>query len=181
MLLFKESAEVISIDNGQYNSYDFSRWVEISAYRKNSGWCEDEESESVSTFSIEIRVPRIIRLVFYDKFPKSYSKFNRRNIFARDENRCQYCGKRFQLSELSLDHIVPRSQGGGNTWTNIVCACTECNKDKGGRRPEEAGMKLIRKPVKPKHYNDLRLRFNSSKYKSWKQFLNNAYWTVPLE
>ncbi len=181
VLLFKESAEVISIDNGQYNSYDFSRWVEISAYRDKCRWREEEEFESVNTFSIEIRVPKIIRLVFYDKFPKSYVKFNRKNIFARDENRCQYCGKRFPLSELSLDHVVPRSQGGGNSWTNIVCACTECNKHKGGRRPDEAGVKLIRKPVKPKHCPNLRLRLSSHKYKSWKQFLDNAYWTVPLE
>ena len=180
LLLFKESAEVVSIDNGQYNSYNFSRWVEVSAYKAKCGLQEIEDFERVSTFSIEIRVPKIIRLLVYDKFPKSYIKLNRRNIFARDENRCQYCGKRYPLPELSLDHIIPRSQGGGNTWANIVCACTECNKHKGGRRPDQAGMKLIRKPVKPRHCPDLRLRLNSKKYQSWKQFLDNAYWSVPL-
>ena len=159
LLLCKESAEVISIDNGQYNSYNFSRWVEVSAYKAKCGLPEIEDFERVSTFSREIKVPKII---------------------ARDENRCQYCGKRYPLSELSLDHIIPRSKGGENTWANIVCACTECNKHKGGRKPEEAGMKLIRKPVKPRHCPNLRLRLNSKKYQSWKQFLDNAYWSVPL-
>ncbi len=180
-LLFKENAEVVSIDNGQYNSYDFSSWVDVSSYKANCKLPEDDNFERIRTFSIEIRVPKIIRLVFYDKLPKSSVKFNRRNIFARDENRCQYCGKRFPTSELSLDHIIPRSLGGRSSWTNIVCACTQCNKRKGGHRLHEAGMKLIRRPTKPRHCPVLRLRLNSNRYHSWKQFLDNAYWSTPLE
>ena len=180
-LLFKESAEVVSIDNGQYNSYDFSSWVDVSAFKAEYELPDEDAYESIRTFSIEIRVPKIIRLVVYDKLPKTKVKFNRKNIFARDKNVCQYCGKRFPTSELSLDHVVPRTQGGISTWKNIVCACTDCNKHKGGRRPVEAGMKLIRKPVQPKHCPIIQLKLGSNKYQSWKQFLDNAYWSVPLE
>jgi 5-methylcytosine-specific restriction endonuclease McrA len=180
-LLFKESAEVVSIDNGQYNSYDFSSWVDVSAFKEEFELSDEEQYESIRTFSIEIRVPKIIRLVVYDKLPKTRVKFNRKNIFARDKNICQYCGKRFPTSELSLDHVVPRTQGGISTWKNIVCACTGCNKHKGGRIPVEAGMKLIRKPVQPKHCPIIQLKLGSNKYQSWKQFLDNAYWSVPLE
>ena len=180
-LLCKESAEVVSIDNGQYNSYNFSSWLDVSLYREEYGLSDNDEHEWIRTFSLEIRVPKIIRLLIYDKLPKASVKFNRKNIFARDENRCQYCGKKFPMPELSLDHVIPRSQGGESTWANIVCACTECNKRKGGLRPREANMKLIRKPVKPRHSPIIQLKLNSNKYNSWMQFLDNAYWSVPLE
>jgi 5-methylcytosine-specific restriction endonuclease McrA len=126
-------------------------------------------------------VPRIVRLLGYDRMPKSTVKFNRRNLFARDENRCQYCGHRFPMSELSLDHVVPRSRGGPTTWENVVCACVACNVKKGGRTPDEAHMKLVKKPVKPKTSPLVSLKLGSSKYQSWRAFLDNAYWTVELK
>ena len=180
-MLCKESAEVVSIDDGQYNSYDFTSWVDVSAFKAECELPDEDRYESIKTFSLEVRVPKIIRLVVYDKLPKATVKFNRKNIFARDKNRCQYCGKKVPTSELSLDHVIPRTQGGTSNWKNIVCACTNCNKHKGGRRPEEAGMKLICKPVKPNHCPLIQLKLGSNKYNSWKQFLNNAYWSVPLE
>ncbi len=180
-MLCKESAEVVSVDDGQYNSYDFSSWVDVSAFKAEYEVSEEDQYESIKTFSLEIRVPKIIRLVVYDKFPKANIKFNRKNIFARDKNKCQYCGKKFPTSELSLDHVIPRTQGGTSNWKNIVCACTNCNKHKGGRRPAEAGMKLICEPVKPQSCPIIQLKLGSNKYNSWKQFLNNAYWSVPLE
>lgn len=180
-LLCKEAAEVISVDDGKYNSYDFESWKDVSIYKVKLGLYEHEETSWIKTVSLDIEVPKIIRLLFYDKLPQSNVKFNRRNIFARDENKCQYCGKRFPTSELSLDHIVPKAYDGKTTWTNIVCACTECNKRKGGRTPEQACMKLIRKPLKPKHSPILSLKLRSDKYRSWKQFLDEAYWSVPLK
>jgi len=180
-MLCKESAEVVSIDDGQYNSYDFTSWVDVFAFKAECELPDEDRYESIKTFSLEVRVPKIIRLVVYDKLPKATVKFNRKNIFARDKNRCQYCGKKVPTSELSLDHVIPRTQGGTSNWKNIVCACTNCNKHKGGRRPEEAGMKLICKPVKPNHCPLIQLKLGSNKYNSWKQFLNNAYWSAPLE
>ena len=165
-MLCKESAEVVSIDDGQYNSYDFTSWVDVSAFKAECELPDEDRYESIKTFSLEVRVPKIIRLVVYDKLPKATVKFNRKNIFARDKNRCQYCGKKVPTSELSLDHVIPRTQGGTSNWKNIVCACTNCNKHKGGRRPEEAGMKLICKPVKPNHCPLIQLKLGSNKYNS---------------
>jgi len=135
----------------------------------------------VRTVSSEIQVPRVIRLLDYDKLPKQTVKFNRRNIFARDNNQCQYCGKKFPTSELSLDHVMPRSQGGQSTWENIVCACVACNVRKGGRTPKEAHMALIRRPEKPKRSPLLNLKLTHRKYQSWRTFLDNAYWSVELK
>ncbi len=180
-MLCKESAEVVSIDDGQYNSHNFTSWVDVSAFKAECELPDGERYESIKTFSLEIRVPKIIRLVVYDKLPKATVKFNRKNIFARDKSRCQYCGKKVPTSELSLDHVIPRTQGGTSSWKNIVCACTNCNKHKGGRRPEEAGMKLICKPVKPNRCPLIQLKLGSNKYNSWKQFLNSVYWSAPLE
>jgi 5-methylcytosine-specific restriction endonuclease McrA len=127
-----------------------------------------------------IQVPRVIRLIGFDRMPRQAIKFNRRNIFARDGNLCQYCGKRFPTSELSLDHVLPRSQGGGSSWENIVCACVACNVRKGGRTPKQASMALIRRPEKPKRSPMLNQKLTNSKYESWKTFLENAYWSVEL-
>ncbi|MHC5037422.1 MAG: HNH endonuclease [Planctomycetota bacterium] len=177
-LLFKQIAEVISVQNEQYLSFDFESWKELSALRDNF---PGEETEVVRTVSFEILVPRIIRLLFYDKLPRHDVRFNRRNIFARDGNRCQYCGRRFSTTELSLDHVIPRSLGGQSTWENLVCACTECNARKGGRLPAAAGMRLRRQPVKPKRNPVFRISLGSKKYRSWKQFLSAAYWEVELK
>ncbi len=147
-LLCKELAEVVAIEDGTYASYDFATWADLSAYR--AAHFRQEDDDWVRTASAEIQAPRVIRLLGYDKVPRQTVKFNRRNIFARDHSQCQYCGRKFVTSELSLDHVVPRSQGGGTTWENIVCACVDCNVRKGGRTPRQANMTLIRKPEKPK-------------------------------
>ena len=178
-LLCKEIAEVVSLEDGQFATYDFETWRELSEYRRLN--FRQEEDDWVRTVNAEIQVPRVIRLLGYDKLPKQTVKFNRRNIFARDHNQCQYCGKKYPTSELSLDHVVPRSQGGGNTWENIVCACVGCNVRKGGRTPKQAHMHLIRKPEKPKRSPLLNLKLTQKKYQSWQSFIDNAYWNVELK
>lgn len=177
-LLCKQLAEVVSIEDGQWCTYDFESWRDISEMR-----CEFKEPDQdwVRTVSLEIQVPRIIRLLRYERVPKQGVKFNRRNIFARDDNRCQYCGRKFSTTLLSLDHVIPRSQGGGATWENIVCACMDCNVKKGGRTPHQAHMKLIKKPVKPSTSPVVSIKLGNRKYQSWKTFLDNAYWTVELK
>jgi 5-methylcytosine-specific restriction endonuclease McrA len=178
-LLCKELAEVVSLEEGQFATYDFQSWSELSEYRARH--FRQEEDDWVRTPTAEIQVPRVIRLLEYDKMPKQTVKFNRRNIFARDHNQCQYCGKKFPTTELSLDHVIPRTQGGQSTWDNIVCACVSCNVRKGGRTPREANMALIRKPEKPKRSPLLNLKLTHSKYQSWRSFLDSAYWSVELK
>jgi len=180
LLLCREMAEVVSVDDGAYNSYDLSSWMELSRMRTRFEAEKRDHHEWVKTPALTIRVPRIVRLLFYDKLPRRTVRFNRRNIYARDANRCQYCGRRFPTSELSLDHVVPRSRGGQSTWENMVCACTACNVKKGGRLPREAGMKLTRKPMAPRRSPVVRLKLKHSRYQSWKEFLANAYWSVEL-
>jgi 5-methylcytosine-specific restriction endonuclease McrA len=178
-LLCKDLAEVVSLEDGQYATYDFSSWREVSEYRAQ--FFREEDDDWLRTVNCEIQVPRVIRLIGYEKLPKQTVKFNRRNIFARDNNQCQYCGKKFPISELSLDHVVPRSQAGASTWENIVCACLACNVRKGGRTPRQAHMSLIRKPEKPKRSPMLNLKLSHKKYQSWRTFLDNAYWSVELK
>jgi 5-methylcytosine-specific restriction endonuclease McrA len=178
-LLCKELAEVVTLEDGQFATYDFSTWREVSEYRAKHFRHEDDDW--VRTSSAEIQAPRVIRLLSYDRVPKQTVKFNRRNIFARDGNQCQFCGKRFPTSELSLDHVIPRSQGGKTTWENIVCACVDCNVRKGGRTPRQAHMTLVRKPEKPKRSPLLSLKLTQKKYQTWQTFLDNAYWNVELK
>jgi 5-methylcytosine-specific restriction endonuclease McrA len=178
-LLCKELAEVVSLEGDRFTTYDFTSWRELSAFRDQ--FFGEEDDDWVRTVNSEIRVPRVIRLLGYDKLPKQTVKFNRRNIFARDHNLCQYCGKKYPTAELSLDHVVPRSQGGLNTWENIVCACVACNVRKGGRTPKQAHMTLIRKAEKPKRSPVLNLKLTQKKYRSWQAFLDNAYWDVELK
>lgn len=176
-LLVKDLAEVVTVEDGYYQSYNFHSWREVSEARSQFRGPDDD---FVRTVQFDIAVPRVIRLLGYDRLPRQRVKFNRRNLFARDHNRCQYCGKRFATSELSLDHIIPRSRGGLATWDNIVCACLKCNVRKGGRTPREANMALIREPVEPRTSPVLHLKLSHGKYRSWKAFLDHAYWSVEL-
>jgi len=178
VMLFKDAAEVIAVESGQYLNYDFSTWTEISELQKEF---EPTAYSWVRTPRLEIAVPKIIRLFGYDRLPRQQVKLNRRNIYARDTNRCQYCGKHFATKELTIDHIVPRVQGGEHTWVNLVCACVRCNTRKGGRTPSQAHMRLIRKPIRPRRNPAITLRLGIDKYQSWKAFLNDAYWTVELK
>ena len=177
-LLYRNLVEVVAADNGAYSAYDFDSWVEVSVARQTF---EPHAHDWIRTVHFQIAVPRVVRLLEYDRLPKSNVKLNRRNLFARDRNRCQYCGRRFPTPELSIDHIVPRSQGGKNTWENIVCACVKCNTKKGGRTPEQAHMRLISKPVRPKRSPVLTIKLSDQRYASWKQFLDFAYWNVELK
>lgn len=177
-LLFRDLAEVIHVGEGEYLSYDFGSWADLSLAKAR--FPEAERHDWVRTVRYEIAVPKVVRLLGYDRLPAQHVKLNRRNLFARDRNRCQYCGHTFPTSELSIDHVLPRSQGGADTWENLVCACVRCNAKKGGRTPEQAGIVLVTKPVRPRRNPVIALRMGQEKYASWKAFLDNAYWSVEL-
>jgi len=177
VLLWKQIAEVVSVEDESYNTYDFSSWAEVSQYRRRF---QPEKHEWIRTIRFDLAVPRVIRLLTYDNVPRTRVRLNRRNLFARDGSRCQYCGRKFKTSELSIDHVVPRSRGGVTEWTNVVCACLKCNVKKGGRTPAEAHMHLIKEPRQPRFSPVITVRAGSAKYRSWKQFLNAAYWHVEL-
>ena len=184
-LLVRDLAEVIRVDDGSFAGYDFESWADIGQAKDRFAQIDPNTGhahyEFVRTVQMDVAVPKIIRLLGYDRLPVQGVKLNRRNIFARDKNQCQYCGRSFPTSELSLDHVVPRTQGGGTSWENLVCCCVKCNSKKGGRTPDQAHMPLTREPVKPKRNPLLSVRIGHAKYASWKTFLDNAYWSVELK
>ena len=125
-LLYQGIAKAV---DDQYRTFDFQSWSELSVAVRE---------ESIGLINGAIRIPRVILLLTYDRVPKRQIRFNRHNVYARDRNQCQYCGKRLARPDLTLDHVVPRSQGGRSTWENIVCSCQYCNRRKGGRTPRQA-------------------------------------------
>ena len=132
------------------------------------------EDEFVHTASRRIRLPKVIRLFNYNKYPKRDLKFNRHNIIARDNNQCQYCGKKFPSTALSIDHVKPRSRGGNYCWENAVASCHRCNTRKGGKLPQEANMKLLKKPVAPPYDPFLVVKLGEPKYRLWKEFISET-------
>ena len=171
VLLFREVAEVIDIEEGQFNNYDFTMWCELSRMRIEDKHPHDDWIRAVN---FEVQVPRIVRLTRFDRQHATTLRLNRRNLFARDDHRCQYCGQVLPMNQLSLDHVLPRSRGGETTWENIVASCVKCNTKKGGRTPQEARMKLMRHPVRPSHNPLLSVKLGNPKYESWKSFLPRA-------
>ena len=107
---------------------------------------EEENGHYLHSARVAIRLPSVIRLLEYRRIPHQTRALSRKNILLRDRNTCQFCGAVFPSSELTLDHVVPRSRGGRSSWENLVACCYRCNNSKGDRTPEEAGLKLARKP-----------------------------------
>lgn len=110
----------------------------------------EQYDERITSPTWALEKPAVVRLRKPVRAPRAGAvRFTRRNVYARDAYTCQYCGARRLASELNYDHVVPRSRGGKTTWDNIVTSCFGCNDRKGDKTPHEAGMKLLRKPVRP--------------------------------
>jgi 5-methylcytosine-specific restriction endonuclease McrA len=172
-LLFEGRAQaVLSMNDGSFQTFSFSEWQDFSERQPHP--------ESIYTISFRIRVPRVILLALFDRLPKKEVKFTRHNIFERDQNTCQYCGQIFERKDLNLDHVIPRDRGGPTSWENIVCSCIPCNTRKANCTPHEAGMRLIRKPKRPKWRPFVQINFGLSYHDSWKHFLDLAYWNVEI-
>lgn len=113
---------------------------------KGAALAEEESAKEIRSASLVVRVPSVIRLLEYHRIPYQTRVLSRRNILIRDHYTCQYCAGTFPAAELTLDHVLPRSQGGKSAWENLVACCYACNNRKGDRTPEQAGMKLLRAP-----------------------------------
>jgi 5-methylcytosine-specific restriction endonuclease McrA len=125
-LLFEGHAHVVLGDQeGAFQTYGFKEWQDLSRHAPHE--------PSIRTVSFRIRVPRVILLLFFDRLPRKEVKFTRHNIFERDKNTCQYCGRSCDRHELNLDHVMPRDRGGPTSWENIVCSCIDCNTRKANR------------------------------------------------
>jgi 5-methylcytosine-specific restriction endonuclease McrA len=160
--------------NEQYRTFDFASWSDLSV---------SMHDDTIGLVDRVVRVPRVILLLAYDRVPRRQVRFSRFNIYNRDRNICQYCGRRFSRSELNLDHVVPRSQGGLSRWENVVCSCHTCNRRKGGRTPEQAGMKLLRPARRPEWTPFMLETFSLRRYTEWMPFLSTvdaSYWNTEL-
>jgi 5-methylcytosine-specific restriction endonuclease McrA len=167
VLLYKDHVRAV---DAEYRTYDFENWSDIPI---------QQTDHFVTTPSRRILIPHVVQLLSFDKMPRQEVKFSRGNIYLRDHNRCQYCGRRFPSSELSLDHVVSVSRGGRSHWENVVCACLPCNVKKGNKLLSECRMQLTRLPHRPKWHPLHRLQ--GRQYPDiWKNFLDQAYWNVEL-
>lgn len=175
-LLCQGHAQVIHPAEDTYHVFSMMDWIDFSADNPLL-----EQEPCVHTIRYRILMPKIILLTAFDRLPRKEIKFTRNNVFERDRNRCQYCGRKFDRSELNLDHVIPRDYGGRTTWENVVCSCVPCNIRKANRLPHEAGMRLLHKPQRPKWRPFISTVVTNPAYESWKHFLDLAYWNVELE
>ena len=169
-LLYQGVARAI---DDEFRLLDFEGWAELAAANE----------DAIHTPTRAIRVPRVVVLVAHAHLPHHRVRFSRLNVYARDESACQYCGRRRARSELNLDHVIPRSRGGSTSWENVVCSCVACNLRKGGRTPEEAGMRLLRQPSRPRWTAVFRAAARRAIHRQWIPFLglvDAAYWNVEL-
>jgi 5-methylcytosine-specific restriction endonuclease McrA len=162
--------QVRAVD-AEYRTYDFRNWQDIPVQPRDA---------CINTPSRQILVPHVVLLLAFERMPRQEVKFSRGNIYLRDHNRCQYCGRKFPSSELSLDHVIPISRGGKSTWDNVVCACLPCNVKKGNKLLSECGIQIKRQPVRPRWHPLHRLQGRAYP-EIWKNFLDQAYWSVELK
>ena len=138
-----------------------------------------EYDTEIRAQSLIVRIPSIVRLrKAFRRYAKPV-KFSRVNIYARDSYRCQYCGVKCTIDELTYDHVIPRSKGGKTTWENIVSACYACNRRKANRTPIEAGMKLRTTPARPTWMPSVQIRVSArSVPDAWRDYV---YWTGEID
>jgi 5-methylcytosine-specific restriction endonuclease McrA len=174
-LLFRDLAEVVHLDNGKFATHNFHSWQQASQLRAD---LKQPHEDWIRAVNFEIQVPRVIRLLDFDRLPVQKLHLNRRSVLARDKNCCQYCGHRFPSQQLTVDHVTPRSLGGLTTWENVVCACLGCNTRKGGRTPKEAKMALVQHPVRPKRNPVVVMKLSHPKYQAWRTWLDGVSWDL---
>lgn len=167
-LVFSERAKVVDVND--YQLYDWFDWANQQPR---------EGDPFIQAVSQRICVPEVISLTQYNRLPDTSVAFSRRNLFKRDRFMCQYCGIRPKSDELTIDHVIPRSHGGGSTWENCVLACIDCNHSKADRTPDGAMMRLKKAPVRPP-WSPVYSRYNT-RFESWSKFISDAYWNAELQ
>ena len=176
------TSHAVVIDPEDHQRYNFADWAALSKMKVEA---QQHNGKIVRSQNLVIMVPDIIALLFYDKLPPREAVLSRHSIFERDGYRCAYCkdGKRLKPKDLTLDHVIPRIQGGKNSWENLVTACIACNSKKGGMSPKEAGMTLYIRPRKPEWQGRLgvKLGLHVKVKESWQMYLDKAYWGAGLK
>ncbi len=168
-LVYQCVARAVNPDDGSLHR--FQSWADLRM---------PDDALCIRTPSLRIPVPEVVVLDRYGRVPRRQVPFNRRNLFVRDGSRCQYCRRPLESSEVTVDHVRPRAQGGRSSWENCVLACVACNRRKAHRTPEQAGMHLRHAPVQPRW--SPRLLFSGiPRRASWERIIGEAYWNVDLD
>jgi 5-methylcytosine-specific restriction endonuclease McrA len=158
VMLWNESARVVEPD--EYRTYGWEEWMALGP---------PPGAPCIRAAQARLRVPEVVCLTRYDRLPSSAVAFSRRNVAKRDHYTCQYCGAQPGRESITIDHVVPRSQGGVTCWTNCVAACVGCNARKADRTPEQAGMHLRHRPARPSWQP--RYAMPEDRVASWSRFL----------
>jgi hypothetical protein len=163
-LIFQESASPLDRD---YIAYSYEDWIAFS--NKNS-----DIYPTIGVVDGKLALPEIITLKKYDRLPTRDVKFSRMSLVDRDKHTCAYCGGIFDKKHLTIDHIIPRAQGGKTTWMNTISACFTCNNVKANRTPEQANMHLRFKPRKPEWFSPFNNLKPDHPCKSWNHFMQKV-------
>jgi 5-methylcytosine-specific restriction endonuclease McrA len=159
-LIYRDVARAV---DSEYQTFDFEEWIAVSV--------RVTEAPVIGTARGPVLLPRVIALTAYDRIPRRHVRYSRVNVFTRDRYTCQYCGARPPRSQLNLDHVVPRALGGKTTWENVVCSCVDCNRRKGGRTPQQARFRLLRRPGRPRWTPLVNLAVSHPRHEEWRPFL----------
>jgi 5-methylcytosine-specific restriction endonuclease McrA len=166
ILVFRAAARVICPES--YEIYDLEGWLSRSAKTAPTL----ARSRVIRSPGCSFEVPEVILLSVYGGIPRMEVAFSRRNLYRRDGLRCQYCNSDHSTSDLSIDHVMPRSRGGKTSWENCVLACVRCNTKKANRTPKESGLPLRRKPRRPS-WSPLTEIVPQARPPSWARFLRS--------
>jgi len=158
-LVFRDRAVIVDTDT--YELYDWLGWIDLPV---------KDGDEFISSSSSNIKIPEVIVLTDYNKVPNFDIRLTKRNIYLRDSGICQYTGKKLGKHDYDVDHVIPKAQGGKNSWPNMVLCDKNVNRKKANRTPEEAGISLIRKPFKPKA-STIMIEPGYKEPESWSKFL----------
>lgn len=155
----------------EYTLFDFEEWCVASVEQMDDPYA----FQYIGTPSFSIRLPEIIVLSYFNGYIHNTLRFSRKNLLARDHHKCQYCSCPLNGKNLTIDHVMPRSRGGKDTWENVVLACNTCNVRKGNRTPEEAKMKLLRKPGAPRWLPNFGMPVLQEELSTWRRFVDGAH------
>lgn len=162
-LMFSDNAKAILIEEDKVVPLDWNDWVNVNP---------SENDRKIKTVRGYIKIPSIIVLNYYDKIPRQTIKFTQKSLWERDNFTCQYTGKKVNKTNGNIDHIIPKAKGGKTSWENCVIAHKEINAIKADRTPEQAGLKLIKKPSAPKLMPVSFYIRNKEEIEDWNLFLN---------
>ena len=156
--------------NASYEPLNITSWRRATVLMLK-GKAESLEEDATHNIRKDVKAPTVIRLRQFIRVPYRDIPLRKKNIFQRDNNCCQYCGQKNK--KLSIDHVLPRSRGGTDSWENVITACLQCNVMKGNRTPEEAKMPLKIKPYKPLNNMSFETtkQIHSGRHEEWRKYV----------